>query len=140
MKHKITYARDLTALSYEDKLVQIRKLERYEFNARADSATYTNRRIVGAHYFFRLHYVHTGASKEDALRNQKTRSAMGTMYDRYVRNRAQAKRFISERKELLLSNFIALCCINIDASEKTREAIWDLISTDDTEIRKIFNL
>jgi len=138
MKHKITYSHDLTALSYEDKLAQIRKLERYEFSK--GSATYTNRWIVGAHYFFRLHYVHTGASQEDALRNQKTRSAMGTMYDRYVRNRAQGNRFISERKELLLSSFIALCCINIDASEKTREAIWDLLSTDSTEIRKIFNL
>ena len=139
MDHRIEFKNDVNAHSYEDKLERMRKLEQYQF--RKSSVIYEKHPfIIARHYFFRLHYVHNEASQKEALKTQPTRSKMDSMYDRYVQNRIQGKRFISERPELLLANFIALCCVNISASEMSQEAVFDLFSTDETEIRKIFNL
>lgn len=152
---KVKYSADLTSLSLEEKKTLLMSLSAQQISKNAKLRKIHS--FCSNDYFVRLAYEHNESSQADALVNQKSRAELNKIYLRYVQILAydknkqdseeqykqalrQAYKFITERKELLLSDMRALYTLNITESVKRRKLIFDLLSTDATEIKQLLTV
>ena len=151
---KVKHLNDLTSTAFEDKKHMILALSTKQISKNAKLRKIHS--FCSNDYFVRLAYEHNSTSVQDALENQKSRSELNKIYLRYVQILSydstqdaeqqyktalrQAYKFITERKELLLSSMRALYILNIDESVKRRKLLFDLLSTDASEIKSLLSL